>query len=68
MGCSELPQCNHDRSRCGTIAEPTEATITGITRADVVAWHKKYWGANNAILVVSGAFMVILYVNGGDGR
>jgi zinc protease len=38
------------------VAEPTEATISGITRADVVAWHKKYWGANNAILVVTGAF------------
>jgi len=38
------------------VAEPTEATVTSVTRADVVAWHKKYWGANNAILVVSGAF------------
>ena len=37
-------------------AETTEATITGITRDDLVAWHKKYWGANNAILVVSGDF------------
>jgi len=36
--------------------ETTEATITGITRDDLVAWHKKYWGANNAILVVSGDF------------
>jgi predicted Zn-dependent peptidase len=36
--------------------ETTEATITAITRADLVAWHKKYWGANNAILVVSGDF------------
>ena len=36
--------------------EPTEATINGITRADLVAWHKKYWGANNAILVVTGDF------------
>ena len=36
--------------------ETTEATITGITRADLVAWHKKFWGANNAILVVSGDF------------
>ncbi|MDP2914673.1 MAG: pitrilysin family protein [Candidatus Aminicenantes bacterium] len=36
--------------------ETTEATITGITRADLIAWHKKYWGANNAILVVSGDF------------
>lgn len=38
------------------VAEPTEATITGISRADLVAWHKQYWGASNAILVVSGAF------------
>jgi zinc protease len=38
------------------VAEPTEATIGSITRDDLVAWHKKYWGANNAILVVSGDF------------
>jgi zinc protease len=37
-------------------AEPTEATISSLTRDDVVAWHKKYWGANNAILVVAGDF------------
>lgn len=37
-------------------AEPTEATISSVTRDDVVAWHKKYWGANNAILVVAGDF------------
>jgi zinc protease len=37
-------------------AEVTEATINAVTRADVVAWHKKYWGANNAILVVAGDF------------
>ena len=37
-------------------AEVTEATIDAITRDDVVAWHKKYWGANNAILVVAGDF------------
>jgi zinc protease len=36
--------------------EPSEATINSITRDDVVAWHKKYWGANNAILVVAGDF------------
>ncbi|MGE5361257.1 MAG: M16 family metallopeptidase [Bacteroidales bacterium] len=36
--------------------QPTEATINSITRDDVVAWHKKYWGANNAILVVAGDF------------
>lgn len=37
-------------------AEVTEKTIGAITRDDVVAWHKKYWGANNAILVVAGDF------------
>jgi predicted Zn-dependent peptidase len=37
-------------------AEPTETTINSITRDDVIAWHKKYWGANNAILVVAGDF------------
>ena len=37
-------------------AEVTEATINNITRDDVVAWHKKYWGSNNAILVVTGDF------------
>jgi zinc protease len=36
--------------------EMTEATINSITRDDLVAWHKKYWGANNAILVVAGDF------------
>jgi len=36
--------------------DPTEATITAIGRDDLLAWHKKYWGANNAILVVSGDF------------
>jgi zinc protease len=38
------------------VAEPTEATINAITRDDLVAWHKKYWGSNNAILVVAGDF------------
>lgn len=38
------------------VAEPTEATINNIARADLVAWHKKYWGANNAVLVVAGDF------------
>ncbi len=37
-------------------AEVTEKTIAAITRDDVVAWHRKYWGANNAILVVAGDF------------
>ena len=38
------------------VAEPGEATLNAITRDDLVAWHRKYWGANNAILVVSGDF------------
>jgi predicted Zn-dependent peptidase len=37
-------------------AEPTEAGTSGITRDDLAAWHKKYWGANNAILIVAGDF------------
>jgi zinc protease len=37
-------------------AEATEADTSGITRDDLAAWHKKYWGANNAILVISGDF------------
>jgi zinc protease len=37
-------------------AEVTETTINNIARDDIVAWHKKYWGANNAILVVAGDF------------
>jgi zinc protease len=37
-------------------AETTEAGISGITRDDLIAWHKKYWGANDAILVVTGDF------------
>jgi len=28
----------------------------GITRDDLAAWHRKYWGANNFILVVAGDF------------
>ena len=36
--------------------EPTEAGTSGITRDDLAAWHKKYWGSNNAILVVAGDF------------
>jgi zinc protease len=36
--------------------ETTEATITAITRDDLITWHKKYWGATNAMLVVSGDF------------
>jgi zinc protease len=37
-------------------AEQTEEIVNGITRDDLVSWHKKCWGANNAILVVSGDF------------
>jgi zinc protease len=37
-------------------AEPTEETVGSLAREDLVAWHKKYWGANNAILVVTGDF------------
>ncbi len=36
--------------------EPTEAGTSGITRDDLAAWHKKYWGSNNAILIVAGDF------------
>ena len=38
------------------VADATEATINAVTRNDLVAWHQKYWGANNAILVVTGDF------------
>jgi predicted Zn-dependent peptidase len=37
-------------------AEPTEETVGSLAREDLVAWHRKYWGANNAILVVTGDF------------
>jgi zinc protease len=37
-------------------AERTEAGINSISRDDLIEWHKKYWGANNAILVVTGDF------------
>jgi len=37
-------------------AERTEAGINSISRDDLIAWHKKYWGANNAIMVVTGDF------------
>ena len=36
--------------------EATEADTSGIAREDLAAWHKKYWGSNNAIVVISGAF------------
>ncbi|RPJ81745.1 MAG: insulinase family protein, partial [Acidobacteria bacterium] len=41
---------------CAFTAEPTEAITNGIAREDLLAWHKRYWGANNAILVVAGDF------------
>jgi len=34
----------------------TEAMVNGLVREDLVNWHRKYWGANNAILVVAGDF------------
>jgi predicted Zn-dependent peptidase len=37
-------------------AEPTDADTIAITRGDLAAWHKRFWGANNAILVISGDF------------
>jgi predicted Zn-dependent peptidase len=37
-------------------AEQTEAIVSGFTRQDLVGWHRRYWGANNAILVVAGDF------------
>ncbi len=37
-------------------AERSEAGINSITRDDLVAWYRKYWGAENAILVVAGDF------------
>jgi zinc protease len=37
-------------------AEMTEATVSSITRNDLVEWHRKYWGSNNSILVVTGDF------------
>ncbi len=37
-------------------ASQDESIINGFTRSDLFAWHQRYWGANNAILVVSGDF------------
>jgi len=37
-------------------AEATDVITEGLTRADLAAWHKKYWGSNNAILVIAGDF------------
>jgi predicted Zn-dependent peptidase len=37
-------------------AERTEAGVNSITRDDLVAWYNKYWGANNAMLIVYGDF------------
>ena len=37
-------------------AEQTEAIVNGFTRQDLINWHDRYWGANNAILIVAGDF------------
>jgi len=37
-------------------AERTEAGVNSVTRDDLVAWYNKYWGANNAMLIVYGDF------------
>jgi predicted Zn-dependent peptidase len=36
--------------------QATASIINGINRSDLFEWHRKYWGANNAILVVAGDF------------
>jgi zinc protease len=37
-------------------AQQTEAMVNGFSRQDLLGWHERYWGANNAILIVAGAF------------
>jgi predicted Zn-dependent peptidase len=37
-------------------AQQTEAMVNGFSRQDLVGWHRRYWGANNAILIVAGDF------------
>jgi len=37
-------------------AQRTDVIIKGINRGDLFAWHRRYWGANNAILIVAGDF------------
>jgi len=37
-------------------ARQTEAIVNGFVRRDLISWHRKYWGANNAILIVAGDF------------
>ncbi len=37
-------------------ATQTDAIINGLNRGDLFDWHSRYWGANNAILVVAGDF------------
>ncbi len=37
-------------------ARQTEAIVNGFVRRDLISWHRRYWGANNAILVVAGDF------------
>ena len=37
-------------------AQQTEKIVDGMVRNDLMNWYEKYWGANNAILIVSGDF------------
>ena len=37
-------------------AQQTESIVNGLTRQDLADSHRRYWGANNAILVVAGDF------------
>jgi predicted Zn-dependent peptidase len=37
-------------------ARQTDVIINGFNRGDLFDWHQRYWGANNAILVVAGDF------------
>lgn len=48
-------------------AQQTEAIVNGIVRRDLLAWYRKYWGANNAILVVSGDFNKTEMLEGLEG-
>lgn len=37
-------------------AVQTDAIINGINRGDLFGWHRRFWGANNALLIVAGDF------------
>jgi len=37
-------------------AQQTEEIVDGFSRGDLISWHRKYWGANNVILIVAGDF------------